>query len=110
MHNEMNYTPYGVGLVREGDFTYLTMEISNYVFENTIQFAYDTLDRDLTVPLRVAYSDDTGEVFLSTEFNLIVRGPEVVSPCAGVSVTQKNAPKANYAFAFNVTTDPSEYD
>jgi hypothetical protein len=80
------------------------MEISESTFMNSVQFEYDTTDKTIHLPLRIAYRDNDN-MFFATEFVLTVKGPEKESPCAGITLDVVSTAKANYQFSFPAAKD-----
>jgi hypothetical protein len=99
MHNK-----FGVGLIRQGAFTYFTMQISEWEFEHGCQFEYDTTLNVVNIELRVAYREGNN-VLASSNFVLTVTGTEKVSPCAEMTVEKESQAATNYLFAFNADSD-----
>jgi hypothetical protein len=107
MFDYLSYNTFGVGLIRRGAFTFFTMDITESTFVGSCQFEYDTTDKEISIPLRIAYRDDEN-VFSATEFVLTVNGPDKEPPCAGMALEVLSTAKANYQFSFPATTDGND--
>jgi hypothetical protein len=95
---------FGVGLIRRGSLTFFAMDISENTYVNSCQFEYDTVDKIINIPLRIAYRDDE-RVFFATEFVLTVNGPDKEPPCAGMTLDVLSTARSNYQFSFPASTD-----
>jgi hypothetical protein len=100
----LEYNRFGVGLIRRKSFTYFAMNITESIFRGSCQFEYDTEDRIINIPLRIAYQD-AETVLFATEFVLTVNGPDKEPPCAGMTLDVLSTARSNYQFSFPASTD-----
>jgi hypothetical protein len=102
------HNKFGVGLIRQGAFTYFTLQISEWEFEQGVQFEYDTTLNVVNIDLRVAYKEGSDTLLASSEFTLTVTGTDTVSSCAGMTVEKESQAATNYLFAFGTDSDFKE--